>query len=883
MFWEYAESIVQLLANMIAMMLCLYRFIGRSRRAWLFAIFFFLGCFLSNYFWVSYSVIMGDWPNVSVAMTYLGWNLSYVFMLLLMLQMKKKEERRYFHPLMLLPVPLGIWQLTLYNSLVTDHDIGSIVNNCYQTLMCTLFACLSIQGLCYWRKHRQENGTRRPLVSWACLLFSVSEFGMWTSSCYNPPVGNFYYVFSFLCSASFFFLVYAIHDALGDEKNDRTPQLDSRYQRILRQTSLLLVLGSSLGGVLLGLRMRDIISARMGEAATSDVFEIISLALFAISLVIVAFTMVIMMVAYFAHRAVENNRLREAKRIAERASQAKSEFLANMSHEIRTPINAVMGMNEMIMRDSRLARAGLPDGQEKLEAVFDDICGYSGNIESAGKNLLSIINDILDISRIEAGKMEIREDTYQLSKMLNDACNMVLFKAGEKGIAFRTEVEETLPDRLYGDEMHIRQIITNLLNNAVKYTRKGSVTLRVRGETKTPYEAGKTFRLVIEVQDTGIGIREDDFDRLFGKFERIDLKENSTIEGSGLGLPICKNLLDMMGGGIRVESEFGRGSVFTATIPQKVVQAEPIGIFNSGGERNEPESRITPALFRAPSAHILVVDDTRMNILVVQGLLKTTRIITDSAASGEEALELCSHVPYDLIIMDQRMPGMDGAETMRLIRAKEGCLNRKTPVICLTADAVSGARRRYLAEGYDDYLTKPVNADSLEKMMIRYLPPEKVELIQQEEGEAGAEPETARAEMPEAAALRSAGITPETGLEHCMGDENLYRRILGQFAGDMGETEAELNESLRQKDWHNYGVRVHALKSSGRLIGAGALGEQAAALEAAAKENDGTTVENGHKEMIANARALAEEIRRILPGEGGTEADSGEIMEFLPE
>ena len=879
MFWEYAESIIQLLANMIAMMLCLYRFIGRSRKAWLYAILFFLGGFLSCYFWASYLIIMGDWPNVSTSMTYFGWNLSYVFLLLLMLQMKKREEKRFFHPLMLIPVPLNIWQLNLYNSLVEDFNTGSILNNCYQTLMCTLFACLSIQGLCWWWKHRNETGIRKPLVSLSCLLYSVSEFGMWTSSCYDEPIGNLYYVFSFLFSASFFFLVFAIRYANGDEKGGPAPQLDSRYQRIMRQISLLVVLACSVGGVLLGMQMRNMISAQIGEAATSDVFVIISLVLFVISLVIAAFTVVVMMVAYFAHRAVENSHLREAKRIAEQANQAKSEFLANMSHEIRTPINAVMGMNELIMRDSRQARTELPEGQEKLAAVFDDITGYSGNIESAGKTLLSIINDILDISRIEAGKMEIREDSYQLGTMLNDACNMVLLKADEKGIEFRTEVDDTLPDKLFGDETHIRQIITNLLNNAVKYTRKGNVTLRVTGEPKTAYEAGDIFSLVIEVRDTGIGIRKDDFGKLFGKFERIDLKENSNIEGSGLGLAICKNLLDMMGGEIKVESEFGRGSVFTAVIPQKVIQAEPIGHFDSRESRKLPEN--SRKLFRAPAARILVVDDTRMNILVVQGLLKTSRIQSDTAASGEEAVELCSRVPYDLILMDQRMPGMDGAETMRLIRKKEGSLNRQAPIICLTADAVSGARQRYLAEGYDDYLTKPVKAESLEEMMIRYLPSEKVELYGQE----GADPGNIQTGMPEAAELRAAGITPETGLNYCQGDEKLYRRVLGQFACDMGETEKELTKYLKQQDWHNYGVRVHALKSSSRLIGADALSEQAAGLEKAAGEKNKAAVENGHGELIIHACALAEAIRRILSGEDSNQPDTddGEVMEFLPE
>ena len=877
MFWEYAESIIQLVATMVAMMLCLFRFIGRSRRVWLYTLMFFLSNFLSCYFWVSYLIIMGDWPNVSTFMTYFGWNLGYIFLLLLMLQVKSRAERRYLHPLMLVPIPLNIWQLTIYN------QYSDVLNNTYQTLMCTLFAVLGIQGLCFWYKHRREEGVKKTWVALAGLLHAVCEFGMWTCSCFYEPILSFYYVFSILDSVIFFFLIWAVDRYCGGNRDGQAPQLDRKYQRILKQTYILVGFAGSVGGLLLGLHMRNLISAQLGEQAASDVFGIISLVLFVISVVIAAFAVVVMMVAYFAHRAAENNKLREAKRIAEQASQAKSEFLTNMSHEIRTPINAVMGMNEMILRDSLAARNSLPMGQEQIREALDDIRGYSRNIDSAGKNLLSIVNDILDISRIEAGKMEIREDSYKLSSVLNDACNMVLFKAREKGIAFRTDVDPSIPDELYGDEMHIRQIITNLLNNAVKYTREGTVTLGVRGDADDPYEAGKRFRLVIEVRDTGIGIREEDLERLFDKFERIDLKENSTIEGSGLGLAICKNLLDMMGGGIKVESEYGKGSVFTAVIPQQVVRHEPIGDF-SNRERNLPEDSGIREVFRAPEAHILVVDDTRMNIMVVQGLLKTTQIMADPAQSGEEAVELCRRIPYDLILMDQRMPNMDGAEAMRLIRAGEDSLNRKTPVICLTADAVSGARQRYLAEGYDDYLTKPVNAEALEKMMIRYLPPEKVELTRPETPQDGAAGEEAKADMPEAEDLRRAGIVPETGLNYCQGDEDLYRAALKQFAADMEATRENLEQCLARKDWKNYSIRVHALKSTSRLIGAEALGEEAAKLEAAAKENDGKTVENGHEGMIARGCALAKELRRILDGyrEDLPDGDS-DVMEFLPE
>ncbi|MBQ7268077.1 MAG: response regulator, partial [Synergistaceae bacterium] len=395
---------------------------------------------------------------------------------------------------------------------------------------------------------------------------------------------------------------------------------------------------------------------------------------------------------------------------ARRANSAKSEFLANMSHEIRTPINAVLGMNEMIIRES----------------TSDRITTYARNVESAGKNLLSIINDILDFSKIEAGKMEIAEGDYKLSSVLNDVTNMIVFKARQKDLEFTVKVDEELPDVLYGDEVRVRQVVTNVLNNAVKYTHEGNVSLSVSGGKIYDNDGTETINLIFKISDTGIGIKEEDLPKLFKKFERIDLVQNNTVEGTGLGLSITHNLLRLMNGRIEVESEYGKGSTFIIYLPQRVVSEEPIGNFHDKFDRYVHTMRAYQESFKAPEAHLLVVDDTDMNLTVIEGLLSKTELQLDTASGGREALALTREKVYDLILMDQRMPIMDGTQTMKAIREQPEGMNRQTPIICLTADAVSGARNKYLAEGFTDYLSKPVEGPSLEAALIKYLPSEKI-------------------------------------------------------------------------------------------------------------------------------------------------------------
>ena len=496
-----------------------------------------------------------------------------------------------------------------------------------------------------------------------------------------------------------------------------------------------------------------------------------------------------------------------AKEKAEESSKAKSEFLANMSHEIRTPINAVLGMNEMIIRESK----------------DDKILVYARNVESAGKNLLSIINDILDFSKIEAGKMQISDMDYKLSSVLNDVTNMIVFKARQKDLKFHVNVDETLPDGLYGDEVRVRQVVTNVLNNAVKYTHEGSVALNVSGQKNNPSE----ITLVFKISDTGIGIKQEDLPKLFKQFERVNLVQNNTVEGTGLGLSITQNLLNLMNGHIEVESEYGKGSTFTIYLPQKITSVEQIGNFHEKFDRYVHALKAYQESFKAPDAHVLVVDDTIMNLTVITGLLSKTDIQLDTASSGLEALVLTKKVKYDLILMDQRMPQMDGTQALNNIRSQKGGMNTDTPVICLTADAVSGARTKYLDEGFTDYLSKPVESSTIEATMIKYLSPSKV-ILQKGTQESNQAVET---ETPLKKFYGSEdSLSYDDAVRFCVNEE-ILAKTLELFYRTIKINSDEIEKFFVDRDFRNYTIKVHALKSSARLIGAQELSDNASYLE----------------------------------------------------
>lgn len=396
--------------------------------------------------------------------------------------------------------------------------------------------------------------------------------------------------------------------------------------------------------------------------------------------------------------------LEEAVRLAQAADKAKSDFLANMSHEIRTPINAVLGMNELISREST----------EK------QILEYSSNVADAGNALLSLINDILDFSKIEAGRMELAPDNYELSILLREVNNIMNIRFKNKGIDFRIKNNPNLPNNLYGDEVRIRQILINILNNALKYTDKGSVTLDVNFEKND----SDSITLILSSIDTGIGIKEEDLPSLFKSFTRIDLHHNRKKEGTGLGLSITQSFVELMGGTIDVESTYGQGSTFKIRIPQKVVSDEVMGTFDASASTSKKANN--GKRFTAPDARILVVDDIEMNLEIIKGLLKPCQLNIDLAESGQACLDAVAQNAYDIILLDHMMPDLDGVETMKLMKNDNTHPNQDTPVIMLTANAIIGAREEYLALGFSDYLSKPIQPNELDEMIVKYLPAEKV-------------------------------------------------------------------------------------------------------------------------------------------------------------
>lgn len=386
------------------------------------------------------------------------------------------------------------------------------------------------------------------------------------------------------------------------------------------------------------------------------------------------------------------------------ANEAKSQFLANMSHEIRTPINGILGMDSMLLK----------------ECQDEGLREYAKNIQSAGQSLLSIINDILDISKIESGKLEIIPTRYELFSILNDCYNLTKVKIEEKPITLHMKINENIPAKLYGDEVRIRQVMNNFLSNSAKYTHEGSITFGVDYEEKSEGE----IWLIITVSDTGIGIKEEDLEKLFASFTRIEEKRNRNIEGTGLGLSLTKNLVDLMQGEITVKSIYEEGSCFTAKIPQKIIDKTPMGDFDKRYRQYIHQSEEQAISLYASDAKILVVDDVPMNLIVVKGLLKATKIQIDTAKNGANCLELVQKNRYDIIFLDHLMPEMDGIETLQNMKLLEENPNRNTPVIMLTANAIVGAKEEYMEAGFTDYLTKPVQETLLHEMIMKYLPKE---------------------------------------------------------------------------------------------------------------------------------------------------------------
>lgn len=513
--------------------------------------------------------------------------------------------------------------------------------------------------------------------------------------------------------------------------------------------------------------------------------------------------------------------------IAEKANRAKSDFLAKMSHEIRTPINAVLGMDEMIIRES---------GEPEIKK-------YAMDIKASASTLLGLINDILDTSKIESEKMEIMSIDYELDSLLNDVLNMIFVKAREKGLEFRLQIQESIPNKLVGDDVRLRQILVNLLNNAVKYTEKGAVTLNVTGEN-----TGSGILLHFMVMDTGIGIKEEDMPKLYKAFERIEEERNRSIEGTGLGMNIVVELLRLMNSRLEVSSEYGLGTTFSFDLIQEVRSEEPIGDFETRSKRLYQEEKYE-VTFVAPSAKLLVVDDNDMNRRVFSNFLKQTKVQITEAESGFSCLDRIREEHFDLIFMDHMMPEMDGVETFKRMQELPDNLCSDVPVIILTANAVTGAREQYLAEGFTDYLSKPIQAQKLEDMVRSYLQlgghieaaGEKQDILEtpyEPAAEACEEVcvlpdileidyEYARMFLPDDEFLRETLLDVYDSLTPTIEELEGYMETLGNGESDLAQNAME-----------RYRIAVHALKSNTAVVGALLLSKLARLLEVAAAEGN---------------------------------------------
>lgn len=491
-------------------------------------------------------------------------------------------------------------------------------------------------------------------------------------------------------------------------------------------------------------------------------------------------------------RAKLSEELAKAKEEAEAANKAKSKFLARVSHEIRTPINAVIGMNEMIIRESK---------EEEIQS-------YARDVKDSSVVLLNLINELLDSSKIESGKMELIMGDYDIRSLLNDIYNMMQIRAKQKNLQLVFEIDEQIPSGYNGDDKRIRQVLTNLLSNAIKYTEKGTVTLSL-GCTK---ENGEAI-LHYAIKDTGIGIKQEDIGKIYDEFQRFDISRNRHVEGTGLGMNIVQQFLKLMNSELQITSEYGKGSEFSFDLRQTIVDEAPLGNFRErlAQADNKKNGRTDYVL---PNVKILVVDDSEINLKVFTGLLKQTQMQITAVLSGRECLQQLKENTYDLVFLDHMMPEMDGIETLHAIKEEKLC--EGTPIIMLTANAIVGDKERYLQEGFDDFLSKPIIPDKLDWMILKHLDKQQ-EILPLD---------TLRTRFPE--------IDFDAGMLTCGGDEALYAELFRDFV------ELEIVDQLQQfyekGDFKNYCIRIHGFKNSAYSIGAKEIGDLAFEMEQMTRE-----------------------------------------------
>lgn len=569
----------------------------------------------------------------------------------------------------------------------------------------------------------------------------------------------------------------------------------------------------------------------------------------------------IIIVTDLSERISTMQKLEEAVREADAANQAKSTFLANMSHEIRTPMNAIIGFSELCLK--------MEPGQQVREYVED--------IKDSSENLLAIINDLLDISKIESGKMELVCNDYYIGTVFQDVYVIINSQAKKKGLEFHMILAPDIPCKLYGDKIRLRGVLINLLNNAVKYTKEGSVSL----EARVLKQEGDVVTLEFKIADTGIGIRDGEQERIFESFSQVDHKVHYGVEGTGLGLAIVKGYVELMNGDISVESTYGEGSVFTAVIEQKVIDASPIDKLEERAANSANDFSLGG--IKMPGVKVLVVDDNQINLKVASSTLMYYGLEVDTASSGMEAIELCRKNRYAIVFMDQMMPQMNGTEAMREIRKLDAYYSHggTCKIIVLTANAVTGVRQQMMEEGFDEYLGKPMNYKQLERLFRQYIPTEQI-MFEVEE-ETVAKDESAELSSNQELSKMLPQVDIDEGILFCGGLLERYIEVL-RIVCRRGEEQLKQLELLWQEHaYEEYTIQIHGMKGSMRSIGAKELAEKAKALEKAGRENDCAYIDANIEEFCAEYRKLLVQLAKALEPYGVWDADEPESRDFTGE